>query len=146
MQLLYIGMISVLSVAKQQRKRWQKRINHILKLLLSLNSQKRLGYKENNTKYSFFSRDVMYISKCKITMKQFSYQKYYLLYLSFTDMYLPFDNVYLSFNCADLRFNCVDLLFNCVYLSCNYVYLPFNCVDLPFNCVYLTFNYVLIIQ
>ena len=57
----------------------------------------------------------------KVSMKQFSYQKYYFLYLSFTAMYLPFDNVYLSFS---------D-----VHLSFSDVYLPFNCVDLPFNCV-----------
>ena len=79
-------------------------------------------------------------------MKQFSYQKYYFLYLSFDTRYLSFTDVYLSFSFVYLPFNCVYLPFSCVYLSFNYVYLPFGCVDLPFNCVYFSFNYVLIIQ
>ena len=79
-------------------------------------------------------------------MKQFSYQKYYFLYLSFDTMYLSFTDVYLSFDNVYLSFNYVYLPFGCVYLSFNYVYFPFGCVDLPFNCVYFSLNYVLIIQ
>ena len=48
-------------------------------------------------------------------MKQFSYQKYYFLYLSFdtmnllfTDVYLSFDNVYLSF--TDVYLTCKQRL------------------------------------
>ena len=89
-------------------------------------------------------------------MKQFSYQKYYFLYLSFdtmylsfTDVYLSFDNVYLPFNFVYLSFSYVYLPFSCVYLSFSYVYLPFGCVDLPnshlivcwlFSCVHLSFT------
>ena len=84
------------------------------------------------------TRDVM---QRYLSMKQFSYQKYYLLYLSFDKltMYLSFSDDYLSFHYVYLSFNFVDLPFNCVYLS-------LNCVDLPLNCVYWSFNYVLIIK
>ena len=67
-------------------------------------------------------------------MKQFSYQKYYLL--------CTFNYVCLPFNNACLSFNYVSLSFNYACLSIDYARLPFNYDSLSFNYGCLSFNYV----
>ena len=74
------------------------------------------------------------------SMKQFSYQKYYLL-CTFNYVCLPFNYACLSFNYACLSFNYVSLSFNFACLSFNFYFLSCSSGCLSLNYYFLSCNY-----